>query len=406
VTTTLWRNREFTLLWSSQSLSDLGTAIAQLAVPLLVLERTGSAVKAGVVGTTALVVKLAMRLPAGVLADRIDRRRALLACDAVRLIAFLLLAAAIAAGRAGLVVIIVVAVVDGCSTAIFNTIELASIRSIVPASQLPAAVARNEARSYGTSLAGPPLGGLLFGVTHFLPFLGNALSYLVSFAGVALIRRPLQAERDARPPGHATAVAEGLRFVFGNPFLRAVLIIAAPLNFALNGAIFTIIVTLQDHGVEPGVIGLTETIVGVGGLAGAFAAPTLLRWFPFTRLIRVICWAAAGVLVVSAWLTASIAAAVPVALAVFLGPSCNAALFGYQAAITPDHLQGRVLSVIFLAAMSASAAAPLLSGVFVSTWGSSRAILVFAASVGVAALTATLAAGIRTMRPLEETAST
>ena len=406
MTTTLWRNREFTLLWSSQSLSDLGTAIAQLAVPLLVLERTGSAVKAGMVGTTALVVKLAVRLPAGVLADRIDRRRALLACDAVRLIAFLLLAAAIAAGRAGLVVIIVVAVLDACCTAIFNTVELASIRSIVPQSQLPAAVARNEARSYGTALAGPPLGGLLFGVTHFLPFLGNALSYLVSFAGVALIRRPLQAERDARPPGHAAALAEGLRFVFGNPFLRAVLIIAAPLNFALNGAIFTIIVTLQDHGVEPGVIGLTETIVAVGGLAGAFAAPILQRWLPFARLIRVICWAAAGVLVASAWLTASIAAAVPVALAVFLGPSCNAALFGYQAAITPDHLQGRVLSVIFLAAMSASAAAPLLSGVFVSTWGSSGAILIFAASVGLAALTATLAAGIRTMRPLEEIAPT
>jgi MFS family permease len=405
VTTTLWRNREFNLLWSSQSLSDLGSAIAQLAVPLLVLERTGSPVRAGVVGTTALIVKLAVRLPAGVLADRIDRRRALLACDVVRLIAFLLLAAAIAAGRAGLVVIIVVVVLDACCTAMFNTIELASIRSIVPTSQLPAAVARNEARSYGTSLAGPPLGGVLFGVTPFLPFLGNALSYLVSFAGVALIRRPLQAERDERPPGHAAALAEGLRFVFGNPFLRAVLIIAAPLNFALNGAIFTIIVTLQRHGVEPGVIGLTETIVGVGGLAGAFLAPTLQRWLPFARLIRVICWAAAGVLVASAWLTTSIAAAVPVALAVFLGPSCNAALFGYQAAITPDHLQGRVLSVIFLAAMSASAAAPLLAGVFVTTWGSARTILVFAASVAVAALTATLAAGIRTMRPLEEAAS-
>jgi len=406
VTTTLWRNREFNLLWSSQSLSDLGSAIAQLAVPLLVLERTGSPVKAGAVGTTALVVKLAVRLPAGVLADRIDRRRALLACDVVRLIAFLALAAAIAAGRAGLVVIIVVTVLDACCTAMFNTIELASIRSIVPKSQLPAAVARNEARSYGTSLAGPPLGGLLFGVTHFLPFLGNALSYLVSFAGIALIRRPLQAERDERPPGHAAALAEGLRFVFGNPFLRAVLIIAAPLNFALNGAIFTIIVTLQGHGVEPGVIGLTETIVGVGGLAGAFVAPALQRWLPFTRLIRVICWAAAGVLVGSAWLTASIAAAAPVALAVFLGPSCNAALFGYQAAITPDHLQGRVLSVIFLAAMSASAAAPLLSGVFVTMWGSPRTMLIFAASVAVAALTATLAAGIRTMRPLEEIAST
>jgi MFS family permease len=325
VTTTLWRNREFNLLWSSQSLSDLGSAIAQLAVPLLVLDQTGSPVKAGVVGTTALVVKLAMRLPAGVLADRIDRRRAMLACDVVRLIAFLLLAAAVAAGRADLVVIIVVTILDACCTAMFNTIELASIRSIVPRSQLPSAVARNEARSYGASLAGPPLGGLLFGVTQFLPFLGNAVSYLVSFAGVALIRRPLQAERDERPPGHAAALAEGLRFVFGNPFLRAVLIIAAPLNFALNGAMFTIIVTLQRHGVEPGVIGLTETIVGVGGLAGAFVAPTLQRWLPFTRLIRVICWAAAGVLLASAWLTASVAAAVPVALAVFLGPSCNAA---------------------------------------------------------------------------------
>jgi MFS family permease len=406
VTTTLWRNREFNLLWSSQSLSDLGGAIAQLAVPLLVLERTGSAVKAGAVGTTALVVKLAMRLPAGVLADRIDRRRALLACDVFRLIAFLLLAAAVAAGRADLVVIIAVTVLDACCTALFNTIELASIRSIVPRSQLPAAVARNEARSYGASLAGPPLGGLLFGITPALPFIGNALSFLVSFTGVALIRRPLQAERAQRPPGHAAALAEGLRFVFGNPFLRAVLIIAAPLNFALNGAIFTIIVTLQHHGVEPGVIGLTETIVGVGGLAGAFVAPTLQRWLPFARLIRVICWAAAGVLVASAWFTASIAAAVPVALAVFLGPSCNAALFGYQAAITPDHLQGRVLSVIFLAAMSASAAAPFLAGVFVTAWGSPRTILIFAAAVALAALTATLAAGIRTMHAREEPAPT
>jgi len=400
----LWRNREFNLLWTSQSLSDLGGAIAQLAVPLLVLESTGSAVQAGVVGTAALVAKLFSRLPSGVLADRVDRRKAMLTCDVIRLVAFLTLAAAVATGHAGLAVIIAVAVLDATCSAMFNTVEHASLRSIVPATQLPAAVARNEARSYGTSLAGPPLGGLLFGITHALPFLGNAVSYLASLIGVAMIRRPLQAERDEEPPGHAAALAEGLRFVFSNPFLRAVLAIAAPLNFALNGTIFTIIVTLQRHGVEPGVIGLTETIVGVGGLLGAFLAPVLQRWLQFARLIRFITWAAVAVLVASALLTASLAAAVPVALAVFLGPACNAALFGYQAAITPDRLQGRVLSVIFLAAMSASAAAPLLAGVFVTAWGSSTTILIFAAAVAVSALTATLAAGIRTMRPIEEAA--
>jgi MFS family permease len=398
----LWRNREFNLLWTSQTLSDLGAAIAQLAVPLLVLELTGSAVQAGIVGTTALIARLAVRLPAGVLADRVDRRRALLFCDAVRLLAFVSLAVAIAAGRAGLAVIIVVAVLDAVGNSLFSTVEYASLRSIVEPVDLPAAVARNEARAYGASLAGPPLGGLLFGVAPALPFAGNAVSYLFSLAGVALIRRPMQARRDRDPPGHAAALAEGLRFVFGNPFLRAVLAIAAPLNFALNGAVFTIIITLQAHGVRPGLIGLTETIVAVGGLAGAVLAPGLQRWLPFPRLIRSICWAAAVVLTGSAWLTTGLAAAVPLALVVFIGPACNAALFGYQAAITPDHLQGRVLSVIFTAAMSASATAPLLAGLVVTAWGSPVAIGIFAAAVAGAALTASLAAGIRDMKPIDQ----
>jgi MFS family permease len=294
--TSLWRNREFHLLWTSQSLSDLGGAVAQLALPLLVLDLTHSAVRAGVVGTVALVVAHAARLPSGVLADRIDRRRAMLACDVIRLVAFLTLAGAIATGRATLAVIIAVAVLDAASGALFNTAEHAALRSIVPPSQLPDAVARNEVRAYSAALAGPPLGGLLFGITHALPFLGNAISYLISFAGVALIRRPLQAERDEQPPGHAAALAEGLRFAFGNPFLRAVMIITAPLNFALSGVMFTIVVALQRHGVEPGVIGLTSTIVGVGGLAGAVAAPVLQRWLPLPRVIRFICWAAVAAL--------------------------------------------------------------------------------------------------------------
>jgi MFS family permease len=100
--------------------------------------------------------------------------------------------------------------------------------------------------------------------------------------------------------------------------------------------------------------------------------------------------------------TSSIAAAVPVALAVFLGPACNAALFGYQAAITPDRLQGRVVSVIFLAATSAAAAAPVLAGVFVVVWGGPAAMLVFAGAVALSAVAATISKGLRVMRPIEE----
>lgn len=400
----LWRNREFNLLWTSQSLSDLGGAVAQLAMPLLVLALTGSAVRAGLVGTVAQVARLLSRLPGGVLADRVNRRRALLTCDAIRLLAFAGLALAVATRHVDLVAIVAVAVIDAICGTMFQTTEHAALRSIVEQSRLPDAVARNEARTYGTSLAGPPLGGLLFGLAPAWPFVGNAVSYLASLAGVGLIRKPLQGEPEQTPAGHRAALVEGVKFVFGNSFLRAVLTIAAPLNLALNGTVFTIIVTLQRHHVEPAVIGLTETIVAVGGLAGALVAPALQRWMPFTRLIRFICWAATVVLVISSLLTSTLAAAVPLSLAVFLGPACNAALFGYQAAITPDRLQGRVLSVIFMAAMSVSAAAPALAGLIVARVSSPAAVLFFAGSVSVAALTATFASGIRTMRPLEEVA--
>ncbi|WP_127501376.1 MFS transporter [Actinoplanes solisilvae] len=401
---TLWRNREFTLLWTSQCLSDLGGAIATLAIPLLVLEVTHSAVMAGTVGTAAQLTKLVCRLPSGVLADQLNRRRAMLTCDAIRLIAFLLLAVAVAGGHAGLAWIVIVALIDAVCGSLFNTTEHAALRSIVPATQLPAAVARNEARSYGTSLVGPPLGGLLFGITSALPFVGNALSYLASLVGIALIRKPLQSDRPPRRAGRGSALLEGLRFVFGSPFLRSVLIIAAPLNFALYGAIFTIIITLQSRDVAPGVIGLTETIVGAGGLIGALAAPALQRRLSFAVLIRALCWAATLLLMVSALLTTSVAAAAPIALAIFVGPACNAALFGYQAAMTPDHLQGRVLSVIFLVAMSAAAAAPFLAGVFVTAFSPAAGILLFAAAVSASALTATFAPAIRDMRPIEELA--
>jgi hypothetical protein len=396
----LWRNREFNLLWTSQALSDLGTAIANLAVPLLVLVLTHSPVRAGLVGTIGLVTTVLARVPAGVLVDRADRRRIMLACDTVRLAGYLALGLAVWRGQASLAVIIAVTVVGACGNALFGTAEHSALRTVVATGQLPAAVARNEARSYATTLAGPPLGGLLFGLGHALPFAGNALTFLVSLLGVARIRRPLQEVRAEPPGGHLAELAEGFTFVFRDPFLRAIVFVAAPLNLAIHGIIFTIIVTLQARHTRPAIIGAVETVVAVGGLLGALAAPALHRRLPLRVLIRGICWAAAGFMAISALLTASVAAAIPVAAAVFLGPASNAAIFGHQAAVTPDRLQGRVISVVIVVATSVAAAAPLLAGVMITTWGSPAAILVFAAAVAGAAVAATVSRGIRSMQPL------
>ncbi|SCF02152.1 Predicted arabinose efflux permease, MFS family [Micromonospora viridifaciens] len=391
----LWRNPEFNLLWTSQSLSYLGDGIATLALSLLVLVETGSPIYAGLVGTITQVARLVLRLPAGVLVDRLDRRRVMMSCDALRLAAFTTLTVAVVSGRAGFALILMVAAVDAASSAVSGTAEDASVRSIVPIAQLPSAVARNEARSHGASLAGPPLGGLLFGLGHAIPFLTNAISCLVSIVLVLFIRKPLQGEREEEPQTYRAALVEGIRFVFTNPFLRALMLIAAPLNFAIGGVLFTLIVALQRNGTPPAAIGLTETIVAAGGLLGAFVAPALQGRLGLLALTRLICWAAAALLASVSILTSTVAAAVPLGLAVFLGPACNAALFGFQAAITPDRLQGRVISVIMVAATSMAAAAPIVAGLLLASVGARAAVLFFAAAVVGSALVATLGNGIR-----------
>src|SRR5689334_21975920 len=147
VVPSLWRNRDFTLLWGSQTLSNLGSSINSLATPLLVLALTHSPVRAGVVGTVGLVVELVLRAPSGVLVDRLDRRRLLLACDAVRLVAVGVLALAVLGGYASVGLILAVGVVNAAGYAMFDTAERAALRSLVGAAQASTAVARNEARS-------------------------------------------------------------------------------------------------------------------------------------------------------------------------------------------------------------------------------------------------------------------
>ncbi|MFD9096948.1 MFS transporter [Streptomyces collinus] len=393
----LWRNRDFNLLWGSQSLSDVGTAMANLALPLLVLHLTGSPTQAGAVGTVGLLVGMACRLPAGVLADRLDRRRVMIACDLLRLAAYGALGAAVVAGAAGMALVVVVVICGAAANALFSTAEHAAVRSLVETDQLPTAVARNEARAYGTALAGPPLGGLLFALGRSLPFFGNAVSHLLSLVAVLCIRRPLQRPRTAPAESGRAAGAEGLRFVLGNPFLRALLLIAAPLNMAFTGMIFAIIVSLQRAGTSSFVVGCASMIFGLGGFLGAFAAPALQRRLPLPKLILVLCWATTALMALSALFPTSVLAAVPLACAVFLGPTANAALFGYQAAITPDHLQGRVISVVLLVATSAAALAPGLAGLLLAHLTSATTMLAFSLIVAVSAVAATFSTGIKSM---------
>ena len=187
----LRRNRDFQLLWIGQAISALGSRASTVAYPLLVLSLTGSPAQAGIVGFAATIPYLLIQLPAGVLVDRIDRRRAMMACDAGRLVVLAGLAAAVAAGHAPLALIAAVALIEGCLTVVFNLAELSAVQLLVPSAQLEPALAQNEARVRGAGLLGQPLGGALFGLGRAVPFAADAASYAASLVTLAAIRRPL-----------------------------------------------------------------------------------------------------------------------------------------------------------------------------------------------------------------------
>ena len=193
----LRRNHGFRMLWIGQLLSDTGTQIGGLAYPLLILAMTHSAVLAGAVGTARAITLLCLQLPAGALSDRFDRRLTMIICDTMRAVLLAVLAVLIVAHLASWPVVLIVSVIEGGASTIFTPAAAAALPGIVPDGQLEQAWAATEARTYAAGLAGPALGGVLFGLGQAIPFLTDAVSYAASFGTVSRIRGRFRPENTA-----------------------------------------------------------------------------------------------------------------------------------------------------------------------------------------------------------------
>ena len=182
--TPLRRNRDFMLLWSGQVASTVGTRVSGVAFPLLVLSLTGSPVQAGLVGFAQTLAFPILFPFAGVIVDRVDRKRLLLLSDGARALAFTTLVVALALDSVTLGHILVVAFLEGTFFVFFRLAETAALPQVVPKEQLQPAVAQNQARDQGAELVGAPLGGFLFGRrTAVRGRRGRATSWSRAFGG-------------------------------------------------------------------------------------------------------------------------------------------------------------------------------------------------------------------------------
>jgi MFS family permease len=393
----LARNRGFRLLWIGQVLSDTGTEAALIAYPLLILALTHSAVIAGLVGTARLVVELILGLPGGALSDRLDRRLTMIVCDTGRAVVLVLLAVLVLVHLVTWPVVLAVAVVDGAGSVLFDPSANAALPAIVADQQLERAWAATEARTYAANLVGPALGGLLFGLGRAIPFAGDAVSYLVSAGAVSRIRGKFRAEPSGGRKALWREVADGLHLVWHNSLLRVVILQAPLINFAFNGVIFTITLALRKHGTAPGIIGLAQAGIGLGGLLGAVIAPRLQGRLSLRRLVIMITTVGTVMLGVAAVLLPSTLVALPVAVSILLAPAANAALFAAMLRAVPEDMRGRVSSTVVQAALALAALAPLTSGLLVEHFSGGWAMAAFAAAMSISAIMSVTMPGFKNL---------
>jgi MFS family permease len=391
----LRRNRGFRMLWIGQLLSGTGTEIGSLAYPLLILALTHSAVLAGLAGTVRAVVNLCLQLPAGALSDRLDRRLTMIMCDVMRAALLVLLAVLVATHLATWPLVMIVGLVEGGASAIFSPASAAALPAIVPDAQLEEAWAATEARTYAAGLAGPAVGGVLFGLGQALPFLADAVSYAASFGTVRSIRGQFRPPRAAVRKALWREVADGLRYTWQVPVLRAVVLTAPLVNFAFAGVTFTITLALRQHGTSTTVIGLVQAAVAAGGLLGAILAPRLQARMSLGTMAVAINAAGAVMFGAAALLIPSPLVAAPVALALLLAPAVNAALIAVMLRTAPEEMRGRVNNTVVMACITLAALAPLTAGLLVDHASGEWAMGVFAAAVAVAAVLSRIMPGLR-----------
>lgn len=393
----LRRNRDFQLLWGGQAVSLLGSQISKIAYPLLVLAMTGSPAKAGIAGFAAMLGYLLFPLPAGALADRYNRKRIMIGCDAARLAAVASVAVVAWAAHITYVQVLVAGFVEGTATVFFGVAERAALPMLVHPSQRSVAIGRNEARQNVAQLAGPALGGTLFGLSRAAPFAADALSYLASLVTLPFIKTPMQAvSADVRPPRRLRAeLGEGLAWTWQQPFLRYSAFFAAAVNILLQVLTLGLIVLARHEGASPAQIGLIVGCMGLGGLAGAFAAPWVQRRVPAGIAITGCMWTWAILLALIVLVRVPLWLGPIVALLGFVGPSWNVSVQTYRMHITPNELLGRTSSVALQIAWGVIPLGSLLAGFLLQALSPSAAMTVVAAGMAVTAVAATALPPVR-----------
>lgn len=389
------------LLWSGQVVSTLGSAASSIIYPLLILALTNSPEAAGIAGALRAIPYLVLSLPVGALIDRWDRKRVMILCDVGRALTAASIPIAMGLGVLTLWQIYAATLIEGSLFVLFNIAEVAALPRIVSASQLPQAAAQNEAGFGVANIVGPSFGTMLYqAFGKSVPFIADAVSYVVSVASLLRIRTAFRTAPPATRRNLHVEIAEGLRWVWHNPLIRYMAILTGGLNL-INAAFPLIVIVLAKHlGARDGEIGVIFSLGGIGGVVGSLIGGQIQRRFTFGKVIVAVVWLEALLFPLYAIAPSYILLGVIAGLIFVLGPIYNVVQFSYRLSIIPDELQGRVNSTFRLIAFGFMPLGAWLSGVLIERVGALDTVLVFAVWLLLLAGLTTVNRHVRKARPI------
>ncbi len=369
----------FLVLWTGQALSLLGSMAVQFSLIWWLTQKTGSTAVLATAALLGLLPTVALGPLIGVLVDRWDRKRVMLAADGLVALASLVLAYLFLTGAATTDVVFAILFVRGLAGAFHAPAMLASTSLMVPAEHLTRIQGLNQMLQGGTSIVAAPLGALLLGL---LPMTGVML---VDVATALFARVPLVVIRVPRPVPTAepatslarsiwTEMRDGARYLAGRRGLTTLVAMAALINLCLVPA-FSLLPLLvsRELGGDALQLGWIESALGIGTIAGGIA---LGIWGGTKRRILTVLPAliALGVAVTALGVAPSFAIAAASMLMVgLIAPFANGPIQAILQATVAAGYQGRVLTLMgsfagAMAPLGLVVAAPITETIGVRSW--------------------------------------
>lgn len=392
-------------LWFSSAASNLADGIFFIALPLLAVRLTDSPVLVAGVALAGRLPWLVFVLVAGALADRLDRRRTMRNVQLFRVAVMTGLSALALVDGLSLPVLYVVALALGVGETLFDTAAQSIMPSLVSRDQLSTANGRLYAVELVTNqFVGPPLGGLLIGLSVPLALGGSALGYVLAAIGLSLIVGTFKPERSGPPTRITSDIAEGMRYLWRSPVLRTLAIMVGVMNLASTAttAVFVL------YAVRPGPMDLSEPAFGVllttwaiGSLAGSFVAAPLEARVGRVPILFASVAVFAVMMVVPAFTTNAIAVGASFAISGVFVVVWNVITVSLRQRIVPDHLLGRVNAGYRLFAWGTQPIGALLGGLVAQFIGL-QAVFLMAGAMSIALLFARLTLDEPALRRAEE----